>query len=144
MIINNLELAMHSSPCTTYYYYGTLYYHALEYVVSFNRRLWLSAISVAHSYSYSIACRYNCKKGRMRLQASNDELAINIVYCYDFQLVESGAWNSTFFSCNIRQNFSQMFLFNLHALKLWKSQFLGSQTKSDPLFYHCGNSASWA
>ena len=43
---------------------------------------------------------------------SNDELAVNIVYCYDFQLVESGAWNSNFFSCYIRHNFSQIDLFS--------------------------------
>ena len=46
------------------------------------------------------------------IQASNDELAVNIVYCYDFQLVESGAWNSNFFSCYIRHNFSQIDLFS--------------------------------
>ena len=32
---------------------------------------------------------------------SNDELAVNIVYCCDFQLVELGAANSTFFSCSV-------------------------------------------
>ena len=33
---------------------------------------------------------------------SNGELALNIVSCCDFQLVESGAWSSTFLGCCIR------------------------------------------
>ena len=45
--------------------------------------------------------------------ASDDELAVKLVYCYDFQLVESGAWNSTFFSYYIRHNFSQIDLFSM-------------------------------
>ena len=28
---------------------------------------------------------------------SNGDLAVDIVYCCDFQFVESGAWSSTFF-----------------------------------------------
>ena len=42
---------------------------------------------------------------------SNDELAVNIVYCCDFQLVELGAANSTFFSCSVGHNFLQIDLF---------------------------------
>ena len=30
------------------------------------------------------------------IQASDDESAVDIVYCNDFQLVESGTWNSAF------------------------------------------------
>ena len=53
---------------------------------------------------------------------SDDELAVNIVYCNDFQLVESGAWNSTFFGYYIRHNFSQVDLF---------SKFKASMNSSD-------------
>jgi len=42
---------------------------------------------------------------------SNDELAVNIVYWYDFQLVELGTANSTFFSCSVGHNFLQIDLF---------------------------------
>ena len=42
---------------------------------------------------------------------SNDELAVNIVYWYDFQLVELGTANSTFFSCSVGHNFLQVDLF---------------------------------
>ena len=42
---------------------------------------------------------------------SNDELAVNIVYCCDFLLVELGAANSTFFSCSVGHNFLQVDLF---------------------------------
>ena len=38
----------------------TNYRSTLEYVASFNRRLWLSPISIVHSYS--VAHHYNCKK----------------------------------------------------------------------------------
>ena len=42
---------------------------------------------------------------------SNDELAVSIVYCCDFQLVELGAANSTFFSCSVGHNFLHIDLF---------------------------------
>jgi len=42
---------------------------------------------------------------------SNDELAVIILYCCDFQLVELGAANSTFFSCSVGHNFLQIDLF---------------------------------
>ena len=42
---------------------------------------------------------------------SDDELAVNIVYWSDFQLVELGTANSTFFSCSVGHNFLQIDLF---------------------------------
>ena len=44
------------------------------------------------------------------IQAYNDELAVNVVYCYNLQLVlvESGAWDSTFLGYYVRHNFSKI------------------------------------
>ena len=38
-------------------------------------------------------------------------LMMSILYCCDFQLVELGAANSTFFSCSVGHNFLQIDLF---------------------------------
>ena len=45
------------------------------------------------------------------IQASNGDLSVHTVYCSDFQLVELGAANSTFFSCSLGHNFQHIDLF---------------------------------
>ena len=47
--------------------------------------------------------------------ASNDELAVDIVYCNDFQLIESGTRNSTFLADIFATTFHR--LVHFHTLR---------------------------